>query len=99
MKERPSEEKAMPSSSVGPEVTCSGCPSGKRWRQMWKLPSPAFELKYIQRPSGDQAAEVQAPVGGPTLLPTDVESKDNRRHGNHPASISAIRTHLPSGDK
>jgi hypothetical protein len=32
--ERPSGANAIPSSSVGPELICSGCPSGKRCRQV-----------------------------------------------------------------
>ena len=32
--DRPSGAMAMPSSSVAPDVICSGLPSGKRWRQM-----------------------------------------------------------------
>src|SRR6185295_15551871 len=71
--ERPSGATAIPSSAVGPAVICSGLPSGKRWRQMWPAPT-AFDVKYIQFPSGDHAANVQAPPGGPTLCPEELPS-------------------------
>ena len=39
----PSELIAIPSSSVVPEVTCCGGPSGNLCRQMWNRP-PSLEL-------------------------------------------------------
>src|SRR5205807_2863118 len=53
----PSGVTAVPSSSVGPKVICSAEPSGKACLQRW-YPPLALEEKYIQRPSGDQAAVV-----------------------------------------
>src|SRR5262249_34540113 len=93
---------AMPSSCVGPEVNCSGSESvpleEKRCRQMWKAP-PASELRYIHLPSGDQAANQQAP-GGPTGRLGELASTAINRHGSHlpRSSISAANVQLPSGD-
>src|SRR5437867_2304789 len=92
-----------PSSDAGPELICSGSarvpPSEKRCRQIWKAP-PARELKNIQFPSGDQAANQHAAPGGPTGRPVDLPSIGTSLHGSQvPRSvISANRTHLPSGD-
>jgi hypothetical protein len=88
---------AMPSSSVGPEVICSGFPVGKCWRQMWNAP-PELELKYIHFPFGDHAAKVQAPSGGPTCRPGEFASSGTRRHGIQGPSISTTSTHLPFGE-
>src|SRR5664279_667356 len=96
--ERPSGETAIPSSSVGPKVNCSGTPPGKCWRQIW-YPSPASALKYIILPSGLHAAYVQRAVFGPAVSPPLLPSKGSTRHGRHPTlSISETRVHLPSGD-
>src|SRR5262249_14885297 len=97
--ERPSGAMAIPSSSVGPEVICSGCPSGKRCRQVWKTP-PALELKYIHCPSSDHAANVHHAPGGPTGFAGELPSKGARRQGPKPprSFISTTRTDLPSGD-
>lgn len=98
MKERPSGAIAMPSSSVGPDVICSGSPFGNRCRQMWKRP-PALELMYIHFPSGDHAANVHPAPGGPTRRPCELPSMGTTRHGTHgAASISTTSAHLPSGD-
>src|SRR5262245_36092311 len=89
---------AMPSSSLGPEVICSGWPSGKRCLQVWKVP-PALELKYIHLPSGGQAAKVQPASGGPTCRPAELPSKGTSLQGSHAArSISTTSAHLPSGE-
>src|SRR6266481_48913 len=94
----PSGVGAVPSSSVAPEVICSGVPSGNFCRQMWKLPD-AVEEKYIHWPSGDHAAVVHCPSFGPARLPGDEPSKGTRRHGSHAdPSISATSNHLRSGD-
>src|SRR4029453_14403554 len=66
---------------------------------MWK-PPPAFEEKYIQRPSGDQAVVVHWPSGGPTGWPGADPSNGTRRHGSQLLpSISARSTDFPSGDR
>src|SRR5579859_295648 len=97
--ERPSGDRAIPSSSVGPEVSCSGLPSGKRCRQIWKLSSPC-KLRYIHFPSCDQAALVHGAFASPTCLPADPPPTGTTRQGNHsPLSISTSRTHLPSGER
>ena len=89
----------MPSSSDGPELTCSGVPSGKRWRQMWN-PLPVLAEKYIHLPSGDQAALVHCAGWGPTFLPAELPSKGAKRHGCQPLKpISASRRFFRSGDK
>src|SRR6516162_8769880 len=96
--ECPSGATAMPSSSVGPNVICSGTPFGNRWRQMWN-PSPASALKYIHRPSGAQPAYVQRPLVGPATSPPEFPSNGTTRHDRQPASsISETSTHLPFGD-
>src|SRR5271165_3724545 len=97
--EWPSGETAMPSSSVGPKVSCSGSPPGKCWRQIWN-PLPTSALKYIVLPSGLHPAYVQGAVFGPAVSPLLLPSKGTTRHGRHPPlPISdEIRTHLPSGD-
>src|SRR5258708_5125320 len=87
---------AMPSSSVGPDVICSGAPFGKRCRQVWKEP-PALELKYIHLPSGDQAANVHATPCGPTECPAELPSIGTRRQGSQAPSISTISAHFPYG--
>src|SRR5579864_3670709 len=98
MKDLPSGAIAMPSSSPGPDVICSGRPSGNLCRQMWKKP-PALELRYIHLPLGDQAAKVHPAADGPTSLPTELPLMGTNRHGSHtPRSISAISTQRPSGD-
>src|SRR5258706_15998589 len=88
----------MPRSSVTPDVICSGALSGKRCRQMCDSPlTPA--AKYIQRPSGDQAAAVQDAPDGPTAFPAEEPSNGTRRQGSHPfESISTTRTQCPFGD-
>src|SRR5690349_14223922 len=98
--ERPSGAMAIPSSSVGPEVICSGCPSGKRCRQVWNAPLE-LELKYIHLPSGDQAAKWHEPSSGPIGLAGDLPSKGTRRQGPKPppASISTTSTDLRSGER
>ena len=99
MNERPSAAMASPSSSVGPEVICSGRPSGKRCRQAWKAP-PESEVKYIHSPSGDHAAKEHWPVGGPTCCPAELPSSGARRHRTRaPRSFISTRSiHLPSGE-
>src|SRR5262249_46033497 len=89
-----------PSSSVGPEVICSGSPSGKRCRQIWNIP-PAFELKYIHFPSGDHAPKWHAASGGPTNFAGELPSKGTRRQGSNPllAFISTISTEVRSGER
>src|SRR5690348_1982252 len=102
MKDRPSGAMVTLSSTVGPEVICSGVASvllaPKRCRQTWK-PSPASELKYIHLPSGDQAANQQAP-SGPTGRLTEPPSIGIRRQGSHVprSSISAASAQFPSGE-
>src|SRR5262249_115128 len=94
--ERPSRAMAMPSSSPGANVICSGAPSGNRCRQMCKRPLP-FDEKYIHRPSGDHAADVHCP-SGPTRRVTR-PSIDTSRHGCQTGrTISATSTQAPSGD-
>src|SRR5579862_7274550 len=99
MNDRPSGAIAIPSSSVGPDVTCSGLPSGNRWRQTWNVP-PSDELRYIHFPSIDHAADRQAARAGPTARPGEVPSIGTRRQGrNTPTeSISTSKTHFPSGE-
>src|SRR5580698_5253349 len=92
--ERPSGATATPSSSSGPDVICSGCPSGKRCRHKCCRPSMVAP-KYIQRPSGDQPADVQAPAG-PTRLPRDPPAMGTKRHGSQSGSISTTSTHWRS---
>src|SRR5258708_33343558 len=96
IRERPSGATATPSSSVGPNVICSGSPEGQRCRHMWKLP-PAATLKYIQRPSGDHPPAVHLP-GGPTWRPSELPSNGTTRHGIQVPlwSISTSRTHRPA---
>ncbi len=95
---RPSGANAIPSSVATPNVTCSGLPSGKRCRQMW-IPSVVLAVKYIQLPSGDQAASVHCAGVGPTRVPCDAPSMGINRHGSHERmSISATSTDFPSGD-
>src|SRR5260370_25612779 len=92
----PSGVGAVPSSSVAPEVICSGVPSGNFCRQMWKLPD-AVEEKYIHWPSGDHAALVHCPSFGPARLPVDEPSKGRIRHLSQAVpSISAITNHFSS---
>jgi len=81
---------AIPSSSVSPEVICSGWPSGKRWRQVWKTP-PALELKYIHSPWGDHPANVHDAPGGPTRFPWELSSNGTKRQGTK-APLSFIST-------
>src|SRR5262245_11646353 len=97
--ERPSGAMAMPSSSVGPEVICSGRPSEKRCRQMWNAP-PALEFRYIHFPSGDHAAKVHPALGGPTCSPAVLPSIGTSLQGSHtmPGPCSTTRAHLPSGE-
>src|SRR5262245_49850661 len=99
MKERPSGAMASPSSSVGPEVICSGSPSGNRCRHVWKAPLK-LELKDSHFPSGDQAAKVQAPPAGPTWCPTELPSSGATRQCTIPprSFISTNSIHLPSGE-
>src|SRR5580704_656434 len=87
--ERPSPSTAMPSSSVGPDVICSGWPLGKRWRHRWLCASVAA-VKYIQEPSGDQPADRQAP-SGPIGRGGDLASIEMSRHGAQPP-LSFIST-------
>src|SRR5205814_2279566 len=95
--ERPSGKNDRPCSSVAPAVTCSGTPSGNRWRQMWK-PSPALAEKYIHAPSGDQVASVHGADGGPTTRAADPAFEGTSLQGSHAAAISTTSTHRPSGD-
>src|SRR5262245_36547436 len=103
MNDRPSGAMARPSSSVGPEVICSGRSSvsrtEKRWRHAWNA-LPALELKYIHTPSGDQPANQHAASGGPTWRPGELASIGTRRHGvQAPRSfISATSAQRPSGE-
>src|SRR5580658_1619017 len=96
--DRPSLSTATPSSSVGPKVICSGCPSVDRWRHRWLRPSTAA-VKYIQEPSGDQPADVHAPLG-PTGLASPLPASEMRLHGAHPpsSSISTTKADLWSGE-
>src|SRR5437764_1465406 len=94
--ERPSGATAKPSSSAGPNVSCSGLPSGNACRQRWLAPLTSAP-KYIQFPSGDQPAEVQSPVG-PTCLPGEPPPRGTIRQGNQPGSISTTRAHFRSGE-
>src|ERR1700686_686802 len=98
MTERPSRLTAMPASSAGPEVICSASPLGNGWRHRWLEPL-AYALKYIQLPSGDQAADVHGP-GGPTGDPADLPSRgSNGQRCQAPGGpISPMGTHLGSGD-
>src|SRR5262245_44231659 len=98
MTERPSGSTAIPSSSVGPAVSCSGRPSGYRWRQRCDAP-PAVDVKNIHLPSGDHAADVQVAAEGPTWRPGDVPSIGTTRHGNHGPSISETSTECPFEDR
>src|SRR5262245_31065486 len=98
MRYLPSGVSAVPSCSVGPNVICSGVPFGYRWRHTWKAP-PAFDEKYIHRPSLDQLAVVHWPSNGPTGRPGDDPSNGTRRHGSHsPPFISTTSTSFRSGD-
>src|SRR5690349_11353799 len=91
--ERPSGAIAIPSCSVGPKVNCSAAPPFVRCRHMWYPVAPAFEFRYIHSPSGDQAAYVHEPFGGPTCFPGELPSKGTTRHGSHPSlSISTTNT-------
>src|SRR5262249_39317910 len=95
----PSGSKAIPSSSVGPDVTCSTFPLGNGCRQMWNAP-PEFEVRYIHLPSGDQAAFVQTPSSGPIGTPAELPSKGSRRQRfQRLPVISTPITHLRSGDR
>ena len=76
--DRPSGAMARPTSSVGPNVICSGLPSGNRCRHRCETPLTKT-LKYIQVPSGDHAAAMQAP-GGPTCVPGERPSNGVSRH-------------------
>ena len=58
--DRPSDAMLTPNSSPGPNVNCSGCPSGKRCRHRCEDP-PTAALKYIHLPSGDHAVAVHIP--------------------------------------
>src|ERR1022692_1389747 len=98
---RPSGAATTDSSWVGPEVICSGAPSGKRCRQICE-PLPVVAVMYIHRPSGDHAAEEQRRPDGPTLRPAELPSKGSTRHSwMTPAeSISEeISTHFRSGER
>src|SRR5215467_11480426 len=98
MKDRPSAATAMPSSSAGPDVICSGTPSGKRCRQVWNAP-PALELKYIHFPSGDQAAKVHGAPCGPTSFPWELAFMGTTRQGcQGPPFRSVINAQFPSGE-
>src|SRR5215467_12204447 len=90
---------AMPSSSFGPEVICSGCPSGKCCRQIWKVP-PALEFRYIHFPSGDHAAAVHPALAAPTCQPAELPSVGTSRQGGHtaPGACSTTSAHLLSGN-
>src|SRR5579884_3322284 len=99
MNELPSGDMAIPSSSVGPEVICSGSPSGNRCLQVWKEP-PSFELKYIHFPSSDHAAKWHDAFGGPTGFAGELPSKAISRQGPKPplSFISTTRIDLRSGE-
>src|ERR1700684_1989683 len=98
MSPRPSGSATTPYSSVGPEVICSACPSGKRCRQRWLCPSSKM-MKYIEPPSGDHAAEVQE-LYGPTLRDEFCPSRLTSRHGAQSPfpSISTTKAQRRSGD-
>src|SRR5262245_37815014 len=66
---------------------------------MWKAP-PESELKYIHFPSGDHAAKVHWPVGGPICCDVELPSIGARRHRSMaPRSfISTNSMRLPSGE-
>src|ERR1700722_75651 len=97
IRELPSGAMAMPLSSLEPDVICSGCPSGKRCRHKCRRPD-TWTPKYIHFPSGDQAAEVQAP-SGPTCRPGDPPEKGTTRQAWNLSTISASKTHFLSGDR
>src|SRR5687767_5711458 len=77
----PSGETAMPSSWLGPNVSCSGSPFGNRCRHKWDFSSTST-LKYIHVPSGDHPAVEHLPRG-PTNLPVELPSRGTRRQGSH----------------
>src|SRR3954452_15320080 len=92
--DRPSGANSMPCSSVAPNVTCSGTPSGKRCRHTW-VPPPVLVEKYIHWPSGDHVASVHWAGAGPTGFPGELPSNGTRRQGSHAAfSISTAISHL-----
>src|SRR5438093_5031722 len=97
MRYLPSGVSAVPSCSVGPNVICSGVPFGYRWRHTWKAP-PAFDEKYIHRPSPDQVTVVHWPSSGPMERPADDPSNGTRRHGSQSPFISTTSTCFRSGD-
>src|SRR5579884_2424168 len=98
MMERPSCSTATPSASAGPDVSCSGLPSGKCCRHKWLCPSTAA-VKYIHDPSGDQPADLHGP-SGPIGRASKRPTREINRHGVHaPASfISTTRADLRSGE-
>src|SRR5262249_40097511 len=96
IRDRPSGAIAMPSSSVGPDVNCSGGPSGKHCRHKCRRPSTRT-AKYIQVPSGDHAAAEHRP-GGPACLPAELPFRGTKRHGLKTRSDSTIKTHWRSGE-
>src|ERR1700722_701482 len=109
-KDLPSAAIAIPASSVVPEVTCSGSPTGNRCRQMCVFsrsvnqmvgPFLSVDVMYTDFPSGDQAPEVQDPLGGPTSRGTPSPWKGTTWQGrNTPrASISTTSTEWPSGER
>src|SRR5215472_7201273 len=99
-KDLPSAAMLIPSSSVGPDVICSGCPSGNLCRQMWNLP-PLFELIYTHFPSGDQAPAVQEESAGPTIRSVALPSNGTTRQGSISPRfpMSTTSTHRPSGER
>src|SRR6516164_6317428 len=90
---------AIPSSSVGPFVICSGSPFGNRSLQIWNLP-PLLVLMYIHFPSGDHVPVVHWASAGPTSRPWSFPSNGTNRHGViFPCEfICTTNTHFPSGD-
>src|SRR5262245_44846893 len=87
----PSGVSAMPSCSVGPSVICSGVPLAYGWRHKCHAP-PAFDEKYIHRPSLDQVAVVHWPSNGPMGRPADDPSNGTSRHGSQSPFISTTST-------
>jgi hypothetical protein len=65
-------------------------PVARRHAAIWNLP-PAVELKYIQRPSEDHAAAVQAASAGLTDLAPELPSKGTHWHDRpdhqHPLAV------------
>src|SRR5260370_8309913 len=97
MKVRPSGIMAIPSSWFGPEVTCSGAPSGKRCLQMGE-DCPSSTPRNIHLPSVDHAADVQPAFGGPTCLEFEPPNFIKRHCSQPPLSLSDVTTHSSHSD-